>query len=250
MKRTLSGFMIIALFYSLFPVSASAQDDQAARISKGKEILEQYIIASGGREKLLKIRDTTILSELNVISMGLSASRVIYIKDFEKIRIETKIMGTTTILSFDGKIGWIMNQQTMTAVDMPQPLVAELKIIAMGNGEMLDPDRFGITTTYEGKKAVEDKEYLILKQAFKDGNTSTLYIDPDTHLIYKKVSLSLDESLQKVETESVFSDYRVVEGMKVPFSLKIIQHGSEYVDYEITGYKYNTGLTDSFFEKP
>ena len=228
----------------------SLTSTESQGISRGKEILEQSIIAAGGRGKLSKIKDTTILSELNIIPMGLSVSRVTYLKGFEKIRLDTKAMGTTTIMSFDGKTGWIMSPRALAAADMPQPLMEELKRAAMVNGVTLDPDRFGVTVTFEGRKTIEDKEYLVIKQTFKDGNAITIYIDSDTYLPYKNVSLSLNDSLQKIETETIFLDYRVVDGTKVPFSSKIIQGGSEYADITINEYRYNTGLADSFFEKP
>ena len=64
------------------------------------------------------------------------------------------------------------------------------------------------------------------------------------------MSLSLDESLKKVETEIIYLDYRVVEGMKVPFFVHVIQSGQDYIDIRMTEYKYNTGLEDSLFERP
>lgn len=250
MKRTLSGFVTIALLCSIVLIPASAQDDQTAKISEGKKILEQTILASGGREILSKIKDTTVQSEMNIIPMGLTTNRVIYTKDSEKIRVETKVMGTMTILCFDGKSGWILTPQSPTAVDMPQPVLEELKKSAIESAARMNPEKYGTTITYEGRESFEGKEYLVLKQTYEEGDASTIYLDPDTYIPYKMVSLLLDESIKKVETEIIFSDYRVVEEMKVPFFMHVIQSGEDYIGIKVTEYKYNTGLEDSLFERP
>jgi outer membrane lipoprotein-sorting protein len=249
MKKAFATGVFIAVFCGLNLNPISAQDKQSPQIEEAKKILEKSVQAMGGRERLLSIKDTVVSSQLKIISLNITVTRTTYVKG-DKIRLETKTMGTTTVMAFNGKTGWIMTPQTISAVDLPQPLLDELKRAAMSNEAMLHPEKFGLTVTLEGRKSIEGKEYIVLVQTGKDGNTSTVYLDPDTYLTYKTVSMALTDSLQKAETEIILSDYRDVEGTKVPFSMKIVQNGKDYAAISISEYKYNTHPQDSLFEKP
>jgi hypothetical protein len=249
MKKAFATGVLIAAFCGLHLIPVSAQDKQGPQIEDAKKILEKSILAMGGRERLLSIKDTVVSSQLKIIPLNITVTRTTYLKE-PKIRLETKAMGTTTIMAFNGKAGWIMTPQTISAVDLPQPLLAELKRAAMTNGAMLNPEKFGLTVTLEERKPIEGKEYIALVQTGKDGNSSTVYLDPDTYLTFKTVSMGLTDSLQKAETEIIMSDYRDIEGTKVPFFMKIIQSGKDYAAISITEYKYNTNPQDSLFEKP
>ena len=249
MKKAFATGVFIAVFCGLTLIPISAQDKESPQIEDAKRILEKSVLAMGGRERLLSIKDTVVSSQLKIIPLNITVTRTTYVKE-NKIRLETKAMGTTTIMAFNGKTGWILTPQTVSAVDLPQPLLAELKRAAMTNEAMLSPEKLGLTVTLEGRKSIEGKEYIVLVQTGKDGFTSTVYLDPDTYLTYKSVSMGLTDSLQKAETEITLSDYRDVEGTKVPFSMKIIQNGKDYATISISEYRYNANPQDSLFEKP
>lgn len=249
MKKAFATGVFIAVFCGLNLNPISAQDKQSPQIEDAKRILDKSVLAMGGRERLLSIKDTVVSSQLTIIPLNITVTRTTYVKE-NKIRLETKAMGTTTIMAFNGKTGWIITPQTISAVDLPQPLLAELKGAAMTNEAMLNPEKLGLTVTLEGRKSIEGKEYIVLVQTKKDGFASTVYLDPDTYLTYKTVSMALNDSLQKVETETIFSEYRDVEGTKLPFSMKIIQNHKDYAGISISEYKYNTNPQDSLFEKP
>jgi outer membrane lipoprotein-sorting protein len=242
--------VILASIILLCPSWIPAQDDPAQKAAEGRKILEKWITAIGGRERLSKIADTTATSDLNLLSLGVTATRITYIKGFSKIRLDTKVMGMNSVLAYDGKTGWMNNPQTGFATDMPEPVTAELKKAAIGNDALLNPETYGITIASEGHKSIGGKEYVVLKQTYKDGDATTVYLDPVTYLSYRSVSTSLDEKLEKVEQEITMSDYREVDGIKVPFMARVTQRGTDYATVTIKEYKFNTGLSDSLFERP
>jgi zinc protease len=252
MKRIFIGAMSVGLLFGLSVISASAQDDQAQKIAEGKKYLEKMAAALGGRDRILKLGDSKVTAELKFLTgMGASMIRTIYTKDFSKIRIENKATGTNTNMAYNGKTGWIDAPQ-IGLIDMPEPVQEELKrgMIGVTNKALLNPDEFGIVVTFEGRKTIKAKEYVIIKQTYKDGHTTDIYLDAETYLPYKTAATSLNESGQKVEMESIMSDYRDVEGVKVPFAAKSIQGGVESATATFTEYKFHQNLADSLFEKP
>jgi hypothetical protein len=250
MKKSFIAAMIFGLLLGLSVIPVSAQNDQAGKIAEGKKFMEKSIAAQGGRDRMLNVGDSMISAELKLLSMGLSINRIAYIKGFSKIRLENKVMGMNTIMAYNGKNGWMTNPQTGAVTDLPEPILEELKRGVESNEVLLFPDKHGVVVTFEGRKTISAKEYVVIKQTHKDGYVSTIYLDPTTYLPYKSIALSLDETMQKVETETITSDYRDIEGMKVPFSMKILQGGVDYAAVTITEYKFHQKLADSLFEKP
>jgi hypothetical protein len=249
MKRAFASTMILGLLLGLGLIPVLAQETQTQKISDCKKILEKSIAAMGGRDLLMKAGDTKVTSEAKT-STGLNATIISYTKGFEKIRRETKIMGTNMVEIYNGKTGWAASPQMRSAMDLPEPMLRDLKKSAIGNLPLLDPDELGIRTTSEGRKTIEGKEYLVLKQTYEDESVTTLYIDSITYLPYKTVSLMLNGQLQNVEAENILSDYRDVDGIKVPFATKIMQGGKEYATVTTSECQFHLKLADSLFEKP
>ncbi len=250
MKRSFTVAVILGLWVCLTIVPVWAQEDQAQKIAEGNKILGKMLDAMGGKDLLSKSGDSKVTAELKIIPMGLTLTRISYTKGTTKVRLEMKIMGTDTVIGYDGKTGWLKSPQSASAADLPEPVQQELKRSLTGNWGLMDPEKFGLTITFEGRKTIDGKECIVLKQTYQDGFVATLYVDPTTYLLYKTVSMALNDQAQNVEQENILTDYREVEGMKVPFAVKVIRGGKEYVDMTMSEYKFHLNLEDSLFERP
>jgi hypothetical protein len=242
MKRTTLAFSILCLLLGLSVLPASAQDDQATKIEEGKRMWEKWIEARGGRDRLSKIREIKSTSEMT--AQGIDLTVIHYFKGADKYRVDQNVMGMTLITAIDGDKGWMTDQNTGLNIEMPEQARARFLAEKEKHEELLNPEQYGQTITYEGRKTVEGKEYILLKQAAGNGVTTIHYIDPDTFLRYK-FTLSLYPGL-----EVITSDYRDVDGTKVPFSLKMLQNGVEVSTRTVVEYLYDCGLSDSLFTKP
>ena len=248
MKKTLVFLTTVILLIGLTMLPISAQENQANKMEEGKKLLDKWIAAQGGRETLAKIKDSTSSGEMELISMGYSGTIIMYQKEPNKIRWDMEIMGAMITQAFNGETGWMTNPQTGVTEEMTDQLMEEISRQGMGNDSLLNPDKYGITFTLEGQESIGGKDYLILKQTFKDGFENTFYIDPDTDLVYKSVAMAMSPMGFEVETETFMSDFREVEGTMVPFSITVTQEGEEFMSMTITEVKYNTGLEDSLFD--
>jgi len=249
MKRTIATISLFGLLIGLSLVPAAAQDSEARKIEEGKRILGKLIDAFGGRDRLSKIQDQKIACNINIIPVNISGSLTISEKK-NKLRQDIQIMGMNIVQAYNGETGWMTNPQTGAVMDMPDLVLEQFKREALGNDALLNPEKYGITFTSEGRESVEGTDYLLLKQTHKDGFETTMYIDPDTFLLYKTLGTTVTDALQETDQETMLSDYRDVDGTKVPFSVKIKQGGMDYATVSMTGYEYNTNLEDSLFDKP
>jgi outer membrane lipoprotein-sorting protein len=214
-----------------------------------EEIVAKMIEAQGGKAALENIEDMTLTGTLEIVSMGISGSLTMYRKEPNKARMDMELMGMVVTQAYDGENAWGLDPSTGSIQDMPEQQAKEFKRMALGNKALLNPKEYGITFTFKGKETIEGKDYLLLEQAYDDGEKETLYIDTKTYLLYKSKSMSSNMAGVEVDTETFASDYKKVDGMMVSHSMRIVQEGEESMVMTFTEVAFNTGLEDSFFSK-
>jgi len=213
------------------------------------EILERVIKAQGGRKLLEGIKDVTATADMELTQMGMSGSGTMYTKEPNKMRFDMDFMGMIITQAFDGETAWMIEPQSGVAQDMPDELAEVMRHSSFGNSAFLDPIKYGIKYTYLGEESIEGKNYGVLDRIHSGGYTITLYIDPETYLIYKMKQNSYDEFMTEIVEETIMSDYTEVEGVMMAHSITIVRDGAEFGTLTITGVEFNTGLEDSFFKK-
>jgi hypothetical protein len=118
---------------------------------------------------------------------------------------------------------------------------------AMGNDSFLNPEKFGITYAFKGKEKIQDKEYLILEQAYADGQKVMMYIDPITYLIYK-AKAKVNQMGVEIDQETIFGNYRKEGDTIAAHSMAVFQSGTEAIRMTFNKITFNTGIQDSLFK--
>ncbi len=77
----------------------------------------------------------------------------------------------------------------------------------------------------------------------KQGNAVKLVIDPATGLVSKEVYRMPAGRGAPADVEEVYSDWREVDGVKLPFKIELYQGGQRTVEVNVEEIKLNTGLT-------
>ncbi|MDH7512558.1 MAG: DUF620 domain-containing protein [Clostridiales bacterium] len=240
MKRTVS--LVLSVLFLLALISSPAVCQTT------KEVLAKMIEAQGGAKTLEAIKDTTITGTVEIVQMGITGFVTMYQKEPNMMRIDIEVMGMVITQGFDGEVAWMTNPQTGATEQMPENFAREIKRQALGNDALLHPEKYGITYEFKGKEKIEEKDYLVLEQTMSDGHKTTFYLDPDTHLPYKTKGTSLGQAGVEVMAETVFSDYRRVDGAVIAHSFSTQQDGQEYMRMTLAKVTFNSNLEDSFFK--
>ncbi|MGA2585520.1 MAG: hypothetical protein ABSF88_00625 [Candidatus Aminicenantales bacterium] len=241
MKKILI-FSVALILLSGAAVNAGAQDV--------KVILNKMIDAQGGRKALEAVADVTISGSLDLIQMGMSGNITLYQKYPDKIRIDIEVMGIMITQAYDGEKAWMTNPQSGAVEEMPDLMAKNMKRQAFGARAALDPEKYGISYAYKGKEKINDKEYLVLEQSFKDGFKTTDYIDPATYLIYKTKAKSMDATGTggEVDTESISEDYRNEGGLIIAHKISTFQSGAAAMAMTFVKISTNSKLEDALFK--
>jgi outer membrane lipoprotein-sorting protein len=192
-----------------------------------------------------------VTGSLEMVQMGMNGSITIYQKEPNKMRMDIELMGMVITQATDGEKAWFTNPQTGAVEEMPGKQAEDMKRQALGIDAALHPEKYGITFAFKGKEKVGDKEFLVLVQSFKDGQASTVYIDPATYLTFKTKTRTTDMATgSEVEAETIAEDYKKVGDTLVAHKMTVFQNGAEFLRMTFVKVATNAGLEDSLFKMP
>ena len=240
MKRKILLFAALTLTVA----TASAQTVE--------EIVSKYVTARGGLDKIKAVKTERIRG---TISFGPDADGPFTVERLRplKMRIEMTLNGQTLIRTYDGKsTGWIYNP--FAAKPEVQPMTeSDLKSIfdeADFDGPFVDYKAKGNQIEFVDKADVQGKPAYKVKLTNKNKDVSYFYFDADTYLILKwEGARKLAD--HDVPWESIFHDFREVDGVKYPFLIETDSPGTDQTQ-RITADKIevNVPIDESRFGKP
>jgi len=237
-RSTVAVFILVFLL-NLLQLSAVAQTE--------KTIIEEMFKALGGKEVLSGIKDTRMSGTLELIQYGMSGSLTMYLKEPNKFRMDIEVMGMTITTVYDGEKAIGTNPQTGEIMELPPDQAKLFSRQGLGFQSILYPEKFGITYVYRGVEEIDGKKYYVLEQKFQDGDVITNYLDASTYLTYKTKVKALSPSGAEVESETIYSDYKMVNGVMTAFSMTQYQAGVESGRITFNEVVYNSGLDDALF---
>lgn len=108
----------------------------------------------------------------------------------------------------------------------------------------------GFTFAPLGEVQIEQRPALGIKVSSKDHRDVDLYFDKATGLLVKSETRTKDDNGQEVTEETLWSDYRDVQGTKQAHKAVVKRDGKPYLDCEVFDIKLEVKLDESVFAKP
>jgi outer membrane lipoprotein-sorting protein len=221
------------------------------------EVAEKVIAATGGREALGKIQSRSTSGTMAISTPGGDIAGTIEVLNARPNRSRTLItldlsaMGAGSMVldqRFDGTTGYAIDSMRGNH-EITGGQLALMKENAFPS-PLLDYKERNTKLELTGKEKVGDRDALVLTVTPAAGPPSRLSIDSQTYLPIKSVvTVNVPEAGGDVEQTIEFSDYRDVDGVKVPFVLK----GSSAVqNFTITASTvlHNVKIDEALFSKP
>ncbi len=215
MKIKLFCFAILLVL----PLTAAAQT--------ADEIVTKVLAARGGVSKIKAVHAQRISGTIDF--GGASGPFLVELERPGKMHIEVTVQGQTLIRSFDGQsTGWIINPFS------PNKGVEPMSAADIGNiadesdfdGPLVDYKAKGNRIELVGKEDVESKPAYRLKLTSKKGETRSYLFDAATfHLLRWEGTRKVGD--KEVPWESLFRDYREVNGLMFAFEIDSDAPGTE-----------------------
>lgn len=207
------------------------------------EIVAKNLAAKGGLEKLKGIK--TLRTTGTMSAQGQPPVQMTFISKRPNLSRQEIVMGNQTmVMVFDGTRARMINPMMgPMPIDMPAEQVEMIKDQSDIDGPLVDYKAKGYAVELVGVETLETKKVFHLRITRKLLPVQDLYLDGVTYLEAKMSTMVPGSGV----IETVFGDYRTVDGMTMPFSVKNVAAGMTLSEMKLSRIEVNQNVDDSVF---
>jgi len=226
---------------------AAKADAKPSALPTVDDVLDKYVKAIGGKEAIEKVKSRSMKGSFDIEAMGVSAPVEIFAKAPNKnaLKIDIPNMGVVNRI-FDGATGWESN---------PMSGLRELSGVELAQMKRSSDFYANINLKKQyakmevkGKEKVGSYETYVIEAAPAEGSPEKLYFDVNTGLQVRH-DVEADGPQGKMTAEIYMDDYKDVDGVKIPHTMKQVNQMMTWV-MKITEIKNNVEIDDAKFNKP
>ncbi len=240
MRKPLLSLAVITALLSASGIAAAQTVD---------EIVAKANQAKGG-DKWKTIQSTRMTARINLQGMEMPMTIVSRRPNLMRQDITVPMQNVTIVQGFDGQKGWMVNPMVgAEATELPAAATEAMKDQAEFDGPLMDYKAKGNTVELVGTEAVGGAKAYHLKITKKSGQVQHLFIDVARGVEVKSISeVDMGAGVTRVETE--LSDYRTVDGILVPFTMRVTGGPAGAVSMTVDKVEFNVAVDDAIFKMP
>jgi outer membrane lipoprotein-sorting protein len=218
-------------------------------------VIDKAIQAVGGEALLAKYQAATWKSKGTFYGMGqpmaYTAETAIQYPDKSRTKIDAEVNDTkfSFVTVFNHDKAWMKNadQEPMEAEgDQLEASKDETYNRRVNHLEGLNDKSFKLTILPDAK--VGDHAAVGVKVSSPGHKDVSLYFDKQNGLLLKSETRAKNQSGEETKQESFFSDYKEVDGLKLPTKVVVKRDGNPYVDAQYSDLKLFEKLDDNLFK--
>jgi hypothetical protein len=210
-----------------------------------EEIVAKNLAAKGGIEKLKSLQTMRLTG--TIVARGMEAPFTISSKRPNLARQETDMQGTPMVRAFDGTTPWMMMGDQVREITGPEAQATRDQ--ADFDSPLVDYQAKGNRIELIGPETVDGAKVNHLKVTTKGGQVQQYYLDAETGL-ERQTTVTLTQNGAEITIISLLSDYRDVDGLKIPFDIKQTVNGTPATELKIEKVEFNIPIDDAIFKIP
>lgn len=212
-----------------------------------EEIVANNLKAKGGAEKLKSISSVKMTGKMS--AQGREMAMTVYSKRPNLLRQDIKLPVGNVVQAFDGTTAWVIPPGEEVPRELTGPQAEGARKNSDFDSPLLDYVSKGHKLELVGREKVGAADVYHLKLVKKDGTIEHYYIDTTTNLEVKRsAEVNAGGGTQFLESE--LSDYKSVEGMMIPHTIKQSMGGMTVSQMTIDSIVFNGPIEDSLFKMP
>ena len=219
------------------PKQEAAKADPAS-LKKGKDLLQRVQQALGGADKLAGVKDVIYRGEAAIETPG-ATMKVKQTNSYlapSSMRQEIELPFAKQTVYSDGATGWMITPQG--------PMGMSPAVLKQVRGEVFRQIAPLVMSDRDAERTVNYLGEGKLDISAKDGESVQLEVDEKTGVPSKIIYQGGQGAV-----EQVYSDWREVGGIRLPFAWTVIQGGKKFASVTVAEYKVNSGLTKEEISK-
>jgi outer membrane lipoprotein-sorting protein len=232
---------IIPLLILFLTVGSAVAD-----LPAGEEIMIRRIEALGGEAALARHHNSVMKGTMSVSGVDMSATIYSAEPNLSYTLFESEMIGRMES-GCNGEVAWDMS--TMQGASAKEGKELEKAIFdAAFNAELHWRDRY-TSIDVQGEEELDGVTCYKVVLAPAVGDSITAYVDAETWLTVRTETVS-NSDMGSISIVADPSDYREVDGVKVPFSTKIVLMGAQEMTTTIESIEFNVEIPEGVFDVP
>jgi outer membrane lipoprotein-sorting protein len=214
------------------------------------DIVAKNLESRGGVEKWRSIQSMKVTGTIE------SGGRTINLTAFSKrpnlSRQEMSFQGQQMVQAFDGTHVWVVSPGAgdSKAQEVKGAQADLARAQAEFDSVLFDYKEKGHKVELVGRETDEGHDVYHLRVTRKGGDVQHYYLDADTG-IERKITSTLKGPSGETATATIeFGDFRDVNGMKAPFTIKNSLDGHLISQVTVSKVEFNVPIDDSLFQMP
>ena len=214
------------------------------------QIVQKHVEAIGGTTKLNAIQSLVVTGTASILGQT-EAPLTIQVKRPNLMRLEITFQGKKVVQAFDGTIAWTMNPlvDSEPKQSSEEDTRAAQESSDFIGGNLVDYKSKGNTVELVDKEDIEGIAVYKLKITKKSGSVEYDYLDAASFLPIKTEGRRKQLG-QEILYESEIADYKPVEGVLIPFSVKQMVNGRLAMQITIEKMDANVPVDEAVFKIP
>jgi hypothetical protein len=214
-----------------------------ARGQEPAKIVEQYVKAAGGSRALSKIQ-TLALEGTFTTDDGKSGTYTLNTKLPNRYYLELLVGDQNLIEAYNGKSAWHRDLSGELATLVGAHGMQVEAAAQYYNSRLVNPKKQKMALAFVGNAQVRGKNAFELEVTSATGIKRQIFFDPQSHLIVKEAA-----TVGGVDEENLYSDYRIVDGVKLPNRIELHRGGAKY-DIAVSRAVINGTIGERVFDFP
>lgn len=250
MKRVSHALSLFgALVASLLPSSPASARDAAVELKTPQAVIRRWVDAMGGESAVRRNTNRVTVGSLDLPAMGAAVTLTMVAQAPDRRVTSINIPGFGDMKSgFDGKEGWRTNPQTGAVDEVTGDQLAQEKVEA-DYWMLVELEKRFPALELKAAEKVGDRDCYVVDAVAPGAKPDRFFFDKETGLLVRRDAEALTP-IGKLATETLFEDYREVNGIKVAFTVRRTKPEALGFVFKTTSMKFNTAVDDAQFRKP
>jgi hypothetical protein len=209
--------------------------------------MAKYQAALGGQAAIDKLK-TVVMKGTYVGANGAALPYEVSLSAPDKFYILVTTQQGMVERGFDGKVGWEKGPRGVN--ELPAGALEGLKEMFLFYTNIKLKEQF--TSLRVGRRdKIGDREVIAVTGRTADNQRQQLYFDAETGLLVRRIRF-MPTMVGVIPEQMDFEDYRDVEGVKFPFTVKVaaVEVGNPLATRKYTEIKINAPVDDAKFRMP
>ena len=214
-------------------------------------VLQQVVAAKGGLETLKSVRTVVADAETSFrMEQGTLASTTkTYVSYPDKFRVDANVGGQQVVQVYNAGAAWTRNPAGIQ--DVPAPMRDEFAASVRRDmiPLLIGASEGTLTVTLLPEQGSEGRVLRVLEISGLGVAPVRLYVDGQGFVARQNYA-SAGPDGRAEQAEEVFSDYRSVNGIQVPFRADLVRRGTVILSRTLTDVAINGPIDDRLFARP